>query len=258
MDSALLKDRFAIAWKAAELASSFLLSHESLRKEISEKAENDYVTKADKECERIIISAIQESFPEDSIYGEESGETEGKGKGRWIIDPIDGTVDFMASFPAYTVSIAFEDDEGIAFGIVAVPRQGETFSAFRGEGAFLNGERIRTDETTPLGETLAILVPPHRFHAALHGYIEKMERFYYSFTDMRSIGSAALSLCYVAAGRCTAYYELRLHLYDVAAGLLILREAGGKYSIQEGPDGTLDIAASSVSAYAAMMECING
>ena len=257
MDSGILKERFDLAKSVSEKAASFLLSHENLRKEISAKAENDYVTSADKECERLIISSIREAFPEDSIYGEESGETDGDGCGRWIIDPIDGTVDFMASFPNYTISIAFEDENGIAFGIVTVPRQHETFSAFRGEGSFLNGTRIHTDETTPLEKTLAILVPPHRQHDLLHGYIEKMERFYYSFTDMRSLGSAAVSLCYVASGRCTAYFELCLHLYDIAAGLIILKEAGGIYSLKENDKGSLDVAASSVSAYEKMMECID-
>ena len=257
MESEALRQRFEAAKEIADAASAFLLSHEDMRSMSETKAENDYVTSADRECERLIISSVMRKFPDDAVYGEESGESGGGGV-RWIIDPIDGTVDFMASFPDYTVSIAFEDEEGIAFGVVAVPRQGEVFSAMRGCGAFLNGRRIMTDETTPLGKTLAILVPPHRHHRYLHDYIERMERFYYRVSDMRSLGSAAVSLCYVACGRCSMYYEIGLHLYDIAAGIVILSEAGGRVTFLDAREDWIEIAASSTAAHEAMMECING
>ncbi|MBO8435598.1 MAG: inositol monophosphatase [Spirochaetes bacterium] len=252
-----LEKRFAKAKEIALSASSFLLSHEALRRSISIKAENDYVTTGDKECERLIITQLKEAFPDDGIYGEESGDLSAESAVKWIIDPIDGTVDFMASFPNYTISIAFKDEEGIALGVVMVPRQNEMFSAIRGQGAFLNGERIYTDEVTDLGKTLAILVPPHRHHEYLHEYIKKMEKFYQIVSDMRSIGSAALSLCYVASGRCSIYYEIALHIYDVAAGLLILSEAGGIYSLKERSDGSLSVAASSNKAYEKMIEVVD-
>ena len=257
MDNASLHARFEEARKAVQQASIFLLSHEDLRSSITAKAENDYVTSADKECERLILSALAGKFPEDSFLGEESG-THGESRCRWIIDPIDGTVDFMASFPNYTISVAFEDEDGIAFGIVAVPRQNEIFTAMRGEGAYLNGKRIHTDETIPLGESLAILVPPHRYHSYLHDYMVKMEKFYSFVSDMRSLGSAAISLCYVASGRCSVYYELGLHIYDIAAGMLILSEAGGRISLTEKDGGWIDIAASSQQAYGRMMEIVDG
>ena len=110
------KKRFEVALEAAASASSFLLSHENLRHEINRKGSNDYVTLADKKCEEIIINRILESFPYDAVLGEESGKR-GDTESRWIIDPIDGTVDFMSSFPNYTVSIAYEDEEGIVFGV---------------------------------------------------------------------------------------------------------------------------------------------
>ena len=257
METDALRSRFTEARKAVHQASLFLISHENLRTSITTKAENDYVTSADRECERLLISSLSRVFPDDSFLGEESG-TRGEGQCRWIIDPIDGTVDFMASFPDYTISVAFEDEDGIAFGIVMVPRQNEEFSAFRGEGAYLNGSRIHTDETTPLGKTLAILVPPHRHHEFLHGYMERMERFYSVISDMRSLGSAAISLCYVAAGRVSMYYELGLHIYDCAAGIIIVREAGGAVTFLTEDEDWIEIAASSESAHNAMMECING
>ena len=257
MESRDLKARFEHAKRIAREASMFLLTHEELRRSIETKAENDYVTAADRECEKCIIDGIHQEFPSDAIYGEETGDECASSRAKWIIDPIDGTVDFMASFPNYTISIAFQDEEGIAFGIVTVPRQNEEFSAFRGEGAFLNGKPMHTDETTPLGKTLAILVPPHRHHGMIHGYMEKMERFYSFVSDMRSIGSAALSLCYVAAGRCSMYYELMLRIYDIAAGVAILREAGGRISLMEREGGWIDVAASSAAGHGALMEAID-
>lgn len=251
-----LEERFALAKEAAQEAGRFLLSHEDLRSEIYIKGDNDYVTSADKASENIIRERIKSAFPEDAVLGEESG---GARSGvRWIIDPIDGTVDFMTAFPNYTVSIGFEDEEGLAFGVVLCPRQGEMFSALRGSGAYLNGKRIHTDETLPLGESLAILVPPHRHKEILHSYMEVMERFYYLVSDVRALGTAALSLCYVASGRCDVYYERALHIYDVAAGIVILREAGGKVTFLTDDEDWLDIAASNSSGHERVLEVING
>ena len=251
-----LKVRFDKALEIADKASAFLLSHENLRSEISEKGTNDFVTVADRKCEELIISSILEAFPSDSIFGEESGR-HGGSRNRWIIDPIDGTVDFMSSFPNYTVSIAYEDEEGIVFGVVSVPRQNEVFSAYRGEGAYLNGKRIYTDETTPLSETVAILVPPHRYHELLDEYMVKMRKFYEHVSDMRSLGSAAISLCYTAAGRVSMYYEMGLHIYDIAAGVIILKEAGGFVSLSSDDDDWIDVAASASVYHDELLEIIN-
>lgn len=251
-----LSARFALAKDIAREAGRFLLTHEDMRSEIYVKGDNDYVTSADKAAENLIRGRIRESYPEDAILGEENG---GARSGvRWIIDPIDGTVDFMTSFPDYTVSIGFEDREGLAFGVVLCPRQDELFAALRGCGAYLNGKRIHTDETLPLNESLALLVPPHRHKQFLHAYMEVMERFYYLVSDVRSIGTAALSLCYVASGRCAAYYERALHIYDVAAGVVILREAGGKVTFLSGDEDWLDIAASNSTGHERVLEVING
>ena len=256
MDSVQLHRRFSLAKEVAAAASDFLLSHESLRSEVRSKAVNDYVTLADSRTEELIRSLIRSSFPEDGILGEEYGDASGRG-GRWIVDPVDGTVDFMASFPCYTVSIAFEDEEGLAFGVIAVPRQGEVFSAFRGEGAFLGDRAIHTDEDGDISRSLAILVPPHRHHELLDAYMAKMRRFYDIVSDMRSLGSAALSLCYVACGRASIYYEMALHIYDAAAGIIILREAGGRVTLLSDDENWIDIAASSAAAHDAMLGVVN-
>ncbi|MBQ0071180.1 MAG: inositol monophosphatase [Spirochaetales bacterium] len=250
-----LEARLQLALDISRRASEYLLKHESLRSEITTKATNDFVTSADKACEKLIYESIQERYPEDGFFGEETGESGDKSR-RWIIDPIDGTVDFMTDFPNYTVSIAFEDEEGLALGVIVIPRQKETFYAVRGGGAFLNGKPIHTDETSDFHKTLAILVPPHRHHEVMDTYMKRMVRFYDEFTDMRSIGSAACSLCYVASGRCTAYYEMTLHLYDMAAGVVIVREAGGIVTYEETEQGWLDIAASSSAIHDKVLELI--
>lgn len=254
MDRFELQKRLDLALELSAKAAGFLLDHESLRSEITSKATNDFVTSADKACEEMLLEAIRSHFPEDGFFGEECGQT-GDQKRRWIIDPIDGTVDFMTDFPNYTVSIAFEDEEGLAVGVVVIPRQKETFYAMRGAGAYLNGEPIHTNEATDYSKTLAILVPPHRHHELMSYYIDRMVKFYDVFTDMRSVGSAACSLCYVACGRCTAYYELTLHLYDMAAGVLIVREAGGQVTTEE-TEEWINIIATSSSIHHTVKELV--
>ena len=255
MDKENLERRYKVAMEIAMQARSFLLENENLGIQISQKAENDYVTLSDKECERLIISRIQKEFPGDSIFGEESG-CFGSSVGRWIIDPIDGTMNYYNGFPNYTVSIGFEDEEGPAIGVVIVARQDEMFHAMRGAGAYLNGRPIKTNEAIENNKALAILVPPHRHHELLDAYMVKMRKFYELFTDARSLGSAACSLCYVAAGRCAVYYEEYLALYDIAAGIVILKEAGGLIEINKKTDYRIDLLASSKRAFEASREII--
>ena len=257
MERSEIKERLEFALNLAKEASSFLLSHSSLSERIEQKHENDFVTEADKTTEELIYSSVKKAYPSDGWYGEESGKR-GEEKRRWIVDPIDGTVNYFSSFPDYTVSIAFEDEDGLALGVVIVPRQNETFWAIRGEGAYLNGKRIHTRENCDFSRTLALLVPPHRRHHLMETYWKRMRGLYDIFTDVRSIGSAALSLCYVASGRCTCYYEMGIFPYDYSAGLLILKEAGGKVSVLDRDGGeSQDIVASSSGIYSKVMEVIS-
>mgnify|MGYP002675339332 CR=1 FL=1 len=257
MNSDGIHQRLEKALEVVEIASRFLLEHENLRTSITSKAANDYVTAADKKCEELIEKNLSDAFPDDSFYGEEGGER-GNSKDCWIIDPIDGTVNFMCDFPNYTISIAFRDEDGVKLGIVAVPRQKEVFYAVKGEGAFLNGSYIHTVENVDLSKTLALLVPPHRVHKYLDAYMIKMRRFYDCISDVRSIGSAALSLCYVASGRCSMYYEMGLHTYDMAAGALIVEEAGGSVTLINPDPDFIEIAASGSSYHVKMLEIIHG
>ena len=250
--------RFELAKEIAKKAGRYLIDHENLRHEIHTKAENDYVTAADKGSENLIESMIKSSFPTDSILGEETGFYQvGTTKSRWIVDPIDGTVNFMTGFPNYTISIAFENNGELAFGVVYVVRHDEMFSALTGNGAFLNDVPIHTDEESPLEKQLALLVPPHRHHEILDDYIVKMRMFYNYVSDVRSIGSAACSLCYVASGRCALYYERSLNIYDVAAGIVIVREAGGQVTTPNDDEKCIDIIASSTFCHDKVVGIVN-
>ena len=248
--------RYEFALSEVRKCGRFLLEHESLRSNIDVKRENDYVTVADRTVEDMLVKAIHREFPEDSFYAEESGKS-GSSSDRWIIDPIDGTVNFMNGFPGYTISVAFERKGEILFGMVYVPRQDLMFKAYLGGGAYLNDEKLSIEERD-LHKSLILLVPPHRRHDELDEYIKVERRLYEEFSDVRSIGSAAFSLCSTSASWCAAYYERFLNLYDIAAGLLIVREAGGRAEYSENPDGTLNILSGSPKAYAKVLEVLDG
>lgn len=209
---------------------------------VSQKAVNDFVTNADKAVEDFIHSRIAACFPDDAILGEEGGLSGGDDGWTWVVDPIDGTVNYMNGFPDYTVSIALMKCGETVFGAVCHPEADETFWAAKGQGAWLDGKRIGAS-TLPLDRGLALVVPPHRHHELLDGFIGGAKRLYGLVSDMRSIGSAACSLCYVACGRCSLYYEWGLKVWDIAAGVLIAREAGLTVRLEEGPIGTNVLAA---------------
>lgn len=247
--------RFETALEIAREVSSFLRSSAGKGFSIEEKARNDYVTDSDRRAETMIRERILKEFPDDEILGEEYGVS-GASKRLWIIDPIDGTVNYMNHFPFYTVSIAYEENGETVFGIVSVPEQGEIFYAKKGEGAYLNSEKIAVS-TLESHKALAILVPPHRHHEELDGYLTSMRRLYEIYSDVRSIGSAALSLCYLASGRVSCYYERLLHIYDVAAGLLIAKEAGAEIAL-DCHDSFIDVIATSRGLLEKTRDAIDG
>lgn len=194
----------------------------------------DLATDADRASEALVRSAILAERPEDAILGEEEGETSGASGLTWIVDPLDGTTNFVYGFPAWAVSVAVADGEGILAGVVVDPLRGETFEASRGGGAFLNGERLTLAIPPPLGEALvgtgfSYSADRRRLQAALLPGVLPAVR------DIRRAGAAALDLCWVAAGRLDAYYEAGLKPWDWAAGLLVATEAGAHHLELEGP-----------------------
>ncbi len=198
--------------------------------------ESDVVTVADKEAERIIISGIRSRFPAHSILSEESGASHTGGRIRWIIDPLDGTTNFSQGLPLFSVSIAIEIDGEDAVGVVYAPRLDEMFCAVKGSGAFLNGERISCSSKTTLDKAVAATGFPVDKDSNPDNNLDNVARIMPRLRGLRRLGSAALDLCYVAAGFLDGYWEMNLHEWDVAAGRLIAREAGAAYGLWRNGD----------------------
>ncbi|MFJ6750297.1 MULTISPECIES: inositol monophosphatase family protein [unclassified Streptomyces] len=185
----------------------------------------DVVTEMDIASEKLITGFIGEHRPDDGFLGEEGASVEGTSGVRWVIDPIDGTVNYLYGLPAWSVSIAAEKDGETVVGVVAAPVRGETSQAVLGRGAFTNGERIRHRPAPPLSQ--ALVATGFGYLAERRaGQAEVLRTLVPQVRDIRRGGSAAIDLCDVACGRVDAYYERGLNPWDLAAGVLIAREAG--------------------------------
>jgi len=207
---------------------------------VSEKHPNDYVTEIDQKVERDIIAVIRKAHPNHGIIGEESGETPGQEDFVWIIDPIDGTRNFIHGFPHFAVSIAIRHKNKIEHGVIYDPIRQELFTASRGKGARLNEHRIRVSKHTKLEECLLGTGFPYRHSEELiNAYTEIMRALIPQCGDIRRAGAATLDLAYVAAGRLDAFWEVGLKLWDIAAGILLIKEAGGLISDTAGGDDYL-------------------
>ena len=198
----------------------------------SKTAARDLVSAADVEAERSIVAAIRAAFPDDAIEAEEEVRDAVEPAGaaerpRWFVDPLDGTVNFVHGIPAFAVSIARYRGSMPEVAVVHLPRLGETFTAEAGKGARLDGEPIRVSATAELGDAILATGFPYRRHELEHNNLENFGRFFLHVRGMRRIGSAAMDLAFVAAGRFDGFWELHLAPHDVAAGALLVREAGG-------------------------------
>ena len=223
------KKRLRAAKSAALKAGKLLLAAKNC--EIRAKGWHDFVTGMDLESERVIIDYLSRRFPEDDFLGEESGGGNRAGAGLWIIDPIDGTGNFIHDIPCYTVSIGYRDRAGdLTVGVIYNPRQGELFWAGRGMGAYLNRKRIRVSMLDDPAGAYTIMPPHSRLHGETPFFFGLMQKIFLESLELRDFGSAALHLAYVACGRAEAFLHLGLKIYDIAAGLVILGEAGGQYS----------------------------
>lgn len=219
-----------IAVRAARAGGDFISRYidrvDSLS--VTEKSRNDFVSEVDKGAEKAIIDVIRKSYPEHSILAEESGMHKGKDY-EWIIDPLDGTTNFLYGFPQFAVSIAVRHKNRIIHGVVYNPLSQELFSASRGDGAQLNGRRIRVTARKSLEGALLGTGIPYR-DSQLHfldSYLEMMKALIPGTAGIRRPGSAALDLAFVAAGRLDGFWELDLNIWDIAAGVLLVEEAGG-------------------------------
>lgn len=203
--------------------------------DVEAKGANDYVTKVDRTAERAILENLKKAYPNHSFYAEESGLTEGTGDGRdyvWIIDPLDGTTNFIHGFPQYAVSIAVQYKGVTEHAVVLDPIKREEFTASRGGGAALNGRRLRVTARKSLEGALIGTGFPFRPDQFTHmdNYIRMFRDIAKEAAGLRRAGAASLDLAYVAAGRLDGFFEFGLSKWDMAAGDLIIREAGGLVS----------------------------
>jgi myo-inositol-1(or 4)-monophosphatase len=229
-----------VAIVAAEAAGEVLRNGFGQHQEIKFKGEVDLVTKADENAEQAITRLLQKTFPNYGMLAEEGGELKGEGNVRWIVDPLDGTTNFAHGLPLFCTSIALERDGEVVLGVVYDPMANETYTAERGGGATLNGEPIVvSDIDDPIRALLATGFPYDRDEVP--AALELFGRFAVHTQGMRRLGSAALDLCYVAAGRLDGYYERGVKAWDIAAGTLILREAGGKVTNYSGHELDLEL-----------------
>jgi myo-inositol-1(or 4)-monophosphatase len=215
--------------KAVETAGQVLKENFNTTFKISNKEGiNNLVTEIDHKSEEVIFSIIKENFPEHHILSEESGEIIQDSAYKWIIDPIDGTVNYANGIPICCVSIGIERNGKMELGAVFNPFINELFVAERGKGATLNNETIRVSEQSDLIKSCMVTGFPYTYLDMPNGPLQVFEKFIRKGIPVRRLGSAAIDLCWVAAGRFDGFYEHKLSAWDSAAGFLIVEEAGGK------------------------------
>ena len=230
-----------LAERAARAAGEVLMTYYGRAPEglDSKTSATDPVSDADREAERAIRELLSAERPDDGLVGEEGSRIEGEQSRRWIVDPLDGTVNFLYGLRAWGVSIALEDEDGLAVGVVFNPVSGECFAAERGRGATMSGRPIHVTDCRSLDRAMVstgFSYEADRRAEQAAVLVELLPRI----RDLRRAGAAALDLAYVAAGRVDAFYERGLKRWDEAAGLLLVREAGGVTADLDGePHGVL-------------------
>ncbi len=224
-------------------------------------ATTNLVTEVDRKAESAIIEALRQAFPDHQILAEEGGEgSRQKSPYKWIVDPLDGTTNFAHGFPAFCVSIGLEVDGRVELGVVYDPLRQELFEAEAGKGAFLNGERLRVSQAAALDR--ALLVTGFAYdQEGRRMNLDHFSRFVLKAQGIRRTGSAAIDLCYVASGRVDGFWELKLYPWDVAAGSLIVAEAGGRVTNFAGQPFSIytdNIVASNGKIHQAMVDVLAG
>ena len=252
--------------KAARRASQIInrASQDVEHLKITTKQQSDYVTEVDKAAEAAIIDVLREAYPEYGILAEESGLTPGEGAGsdfQWIIDPLDGTTNFIHGFPQYSVSIGLTYKGQLNQALVYDVLRNEMFTASKGGGAFLNERRIRVTKCLKLEDALLGTGFPFRMFHHVDAYMGIFKELTQRSSGIRRPGSAALDLCYVACGRLDGFWEFGLSPWDIAAGCLLITEAGGLVSDLSGGEDymqTGNLIAGTPKVFAQLLQVIDG
>lgn len=218
------------AKRAAQKAGQFLKESIDSAQEITFKGSVDLVTNLDKQSQSMIFKYLSDSFPGHDFLAEEGLSEEKGAEFRWIIDPLDGTTNYAHKFPIFTVSIALEKESKAVLGVIYDPMREEMFTALKGEGAFLNERKIGVSSVDDLDKSLVATGFPYDLRASDVNNINHFNNFVTRVQAIRRCGSAAMDLCYVACGRLDGFWELKLQPWDMAAGALIVEEAGGQIS----------------------------
>jgi myo-inositol-1(or 4)-monophosphatase len=225
---------------------------------VSEKGPSDFVSQADFKSEAIIMEVIASAFPGARFQAEETqgGATEGP---RFIIDPLDGTTNFLRGIPHFAVTIAYADESGLVAGLTLDPARGELFWAERGAGAFLGDRRIHASDRASLEGSVVHTGVPHRGRGDHEAYLAQLERVMADVAGVRRMGAAALDFAYVAAGRGDGFFETGLSPWDMAAGILLVREAGGIVTDMRGGDAMIarkEVVAAGAGVHAALLAAV--
>jgi myo-inositol-1(or 4)-monophosphatase len=226
-----------LAVSLAREAGEFALAAQSDKLEVHSKTNDfDLVTHVDKHNEEVIKSGVAKHFPSHDFLGEEGTKTEKHSDVKWIVDPIDGTLNYAHGLPIWCISIGIEVSKNLECGVIFDPSRNELFTVIRGEGAYRNNERISVSKQSDPARSMYVTGFPYNIAENPYGDIERFERFLRRGLIVRRLGSAALDLAYVACGRFDAFYEGGLSPWDTAAGALMVREAGGKVTHFDGQE----------------------
>jgi len=230
-----LQDLQQLARQAGEILYK---SYEGVH-QVDYKGVIDIVTEVDHQSESYLLGQIQHLFPGHQIISEEAGLLPGRDIDQWYVDPLDGTVNYAHGIPLFSVSIAYAREGDIKLGVVFDPMRDELFSAERGKGAWCNERRLQVSQVAELRHSLLVTGFPYDAWSTANNNLDNFARFTMKTQGVRRLGSAALDLCYVAAGRFDGYWEMSLQPWDMAAGSLIAEEAGAKVTTPDGQPQTL-------------------
>jgi myo-inositol-1(or 4)-monophosphatase len=221
----------AVAIETAEAAGRILLEHAERGFRVEHKQTIDLVTDADRAAEQVIVDRLRDAFPQHEILAEEGGLSAPRASAfRWVVDPLDGTTNFSHRLPIFAVSIALEYDGRIILGVVLDPTRQERYVAVLGRGAQLNGRPLRVSPTAALTDALLVTGFAYDIRETSNNNLDHFARFAVAAQGLRRLGAAALDLAYLAAGRFDGFWEMKLHPWDMAAGSLLVTEAGGRMS----------------------------